>query len=92
MNRQFYGYYWRDAKGDLQPLYAPAYHVIATSCIPRVPCIVHRRQDRKTGWQVTHIKTGLCVATGATKRQAANEALKMIHWFGEDAIYRSENP
>ena len=70
MNKLFYGHYWRDAKGELQPLYAPAYHVIATSCIPRVPCI----------------------ATGTTKRQATNEALKLIHWYGEDAIYRSKNP
>lgn len=87
MNRQFYGYYWRDAKGELQPLYAPAYHVIDTSCAPRAPCIVHRRQDRKTGWQVTHIKTGLCVATGATKKQAVAAARKAFWDHGYCALY-----
>ena len=81
------GYYALNAQGA--PVYIDGwtYPVRLENDTDRLPCIVHRRQDRKTGWQVTHIVTGFRIATGGTKEQAITAARKAFWYHGYCALH-----
>ena len=78
-------YFCRMSDGVMTPIKGRCYQVTMPWCAHDVKAVIHRRQDRKTGWVVTHTETGLPLFYGNAFWEVEKKAL-MCDIKGADLI------